>query len=178
MCMAATPPLFLLPLSMGKPVKPLNPPRGGGQPLWFARLVCTLRRAIPKGNHLALQGYRPIYHHQRPARPCQDRPGRVRLGTLAQPTPPRPRRPQGRPIVVAGHPGGGTCPMFDCIMTTVIARQKRNATKRAYRRRLRDGLRSLSSRFPSFFEETGVIKESWTWRFFCEKNQKPPIRWK
>jgi hypothetical protein len=34
------------------------------------------------------------------------------------------------------------------------------------------------SRFPSFFEETGVIKESWTWRFFCEKNQKPPIRWK
>src|SRR6516162_4124796 len=35
-----------------------------------------------------------------------------------------------------------------------------------------------TSRFPSFFEETGVIKESWTWRFFCEKNQKPPIRWK
>jgi hypothetical protein len=34
------------------------------------------------------------------------------------------------------------------------------------------------SRFPSFFEETGVIKESWTGRFFCEKNQKPPVRWK
>ena len=39
-------------------------------------------------------------------------------------------------------------------------------------------LDSKGSRFPSFFEETGVIKESWTWRFFCEKNQKPPIRWK